>query len=100
MFQIKWTPEAEQRYLEILEFWIAHNQSTSYSLKIIEEVEQTEVLLAVNPLIGVKIAGTKNTIRRIIILKDYSIFYRIKENVVEIVSFWANKMNPEDLKIK
>jgi hypothetical protein len=36
MFEIKWTPEAEKLYLEILEYWINHNKSNIYSLKIIE----------------------------------------------------------------
>lgn len=39
MFEIKWTPEAEKLYFETLEYWINHNKSNSYSLKIIAEVE-------------------------------------------------------------
>ncbi|HAP95582.1 MAG TPA: addiction module toxin RelE, partial [Chryseobacterium sp.] len=39
MFLIKWMPEAEQEYYSNLEFWINHNKSREYSLKIISKVE-------------------------------------------------------------
>lgn len=40
MFKIKWTPEAETLYFETIEYWINHNKSNNYSLKIIAEVER------------------------------------------------------------
>lgn len=42
MFEIKWTTEAETLYFETLEYWINHNKSNAYALKIIEEVERKE----------------------------------------------------------
>lgn len=69
MFEIKWTPEAEVLYLENLEFWINHNKSNSYALKIIDEVERKEKLLAENPYIGLTIEGTKEEVRRVLVLK-------------------------------
>lgn len=59
MFKIKWTPEAEKLYFETLEYWINHNKSNNYSLKIIAEVERKEKLLSNNPFIGAIIFGTK-----------------------------------------
>ncbi len=64
MFQIKWTSEAEKRYLETLEFWIEHNQSSSYSVKIMNEVAFQEKLLSENPYIGHIINLFENEIRR------------------------------------
>ncbi len=91
MFKIKWTPEAEKLYFETLEYWINHNKSNNYSLKIIAEVERKEKLLSANPFIGAIIFGTKEQIRRVLVLENFSIYYRIKETTVEILSFWANK---------
>lgn len=99
MLKIVWTPEAESRYLEILSFWIEHNQSTRYALKIISEVERIEKLMADNPHMGVKVAQTSEEIRRVLILQNFSIFYRVKKSSIEIVSFWENKRNPEDLEL-
>ncbi|MGO4707668.1 type II toxin-antitoxin system RelE/ParE family toxin [Chryseobacterium sp. 2TAF14] len=91
MFEIKWTPEAEKLYLEILEYWINHNKSNIYSLKIIEEVERKEKLLSHNPFIGAIIFGTKEQVRRVLVLENFSMHYRINKTTVEILSFWANK---------
>lgn len=91
MFEIKWTPEAEKLYFETLEFWISHNKSNAYSLKIISEVERKEKLLSYNPFIGAIIFGAKEEVRRVLILDNFSLHYRMQKNTVEILSFWANK---------
>jgi len=91
MFKIKWTPEAKTLYFETLEYWINHNKSNNYSLKIIAEVERKEKLLSANPFIGAIIFGTKEQIRRVLVLENFSIYYRIKKTTVEILSFGPNK---------
>lgn len=96
MLEIKWTPEAETLYLENLEFWINHNKSNTYSLKIIEEVERKEKLLAENPYIGVIIEGTKEEVRRVLVLENFAMFYRVNKLTIEILTFWANRQNPEN----
>lgn len=97
MFKIVWTLEAEERYLEVLQFWIDHNKSAYYSGKIIKEVEKKERLLAHHPLIGVVVETPHATLRKVLVLDNFSIYYRINDHTVEVVSFWANKMNPTDL---
>ena len=99
MFKIKWTDEAKENYFETLQFWIIHNKSSTYSEKIISEVEFKESLLANHPYIGNIIEDTEEEVRRILILNNYSLFYRINVSEIEIISFWANKMNPDDLKL-
>jgi len=49
------------------------------------------------PGIGVQtdIENIKN-----LILGDFSVFYRIKENSIEIVAVWDNKQNPDNLNLK
>lgn len=91
MFEIKWTTEAETLYFETLEYWINHNKSNTYSLKILDEVERKEKLLVNNPFIGAVITGAKDDVRRILILENFSLHYRINKTTIEIVSFWANK---------
>lgn len=95
MFEIKWTLEAETLYFENLEFWIIHNKSSSYSLKIIEEVERKEKLIADNPYIGALVEGTEEEVRRVLVLENFAIHYRINKLTIEVLSFWANKQNPE-----
>lgn len=95
MFEIKWTLEAEKLYFETLEYWINHNKSSTYSLKIIAEVERKEKLLSNNPFIGAIIFGTKEQVRRVLVLENFSIHYRVNKTTVEILSFWANKKDSQ-----
>lgn len=64
-YKIKWTSYASQKYMEVVQYWIEHNQSSQYSLKIINEVEKLEALLKYNPYIGSLITETKENIRRV-----------------------------------
>ena len=52
MWELEWTPQAEIQYYDILSYWVEHNGSNSYSMKIMEEVEKSEDLLMYNPFIG------------------------------------------------
>ncbi len=97
MFEIKWTPEAELLYLETIEYWIENNKSTTYALKIIKEVIRKEKLLAENPFLGSVILEIKE-VRRILILENFSVYYRVRDNTVEVLSFWANKQDNSRLK--
>lgn len=94
MQEINWHPEAEAEYLEILNFWIEHNQSANYSLKIINEVENAEELLKLNPEIGAKVKRSE-ILRRLLILRNFSLFYIFQNNSVTIISFKDNRENPE-----
>ena len=40
MLKIEWTEKAKEQYHNTLQFWINHNQSNEYSLKIVDEVEK------------------------------------------------------------
>ena len=96
MFKIKWTSEAETLYLENLEFWMNHNKSNTCALKIIDEVERKEKLIADNPFIGAFVGGTDEEVRRVLVLENFPIHYRINKSTIEILSFWANKQNPQN----
>jgi len=97
MFEVKWTLEAETLYYETLEYWVNRNQSNTYVLKIINEVERKEKLLSENPFIGAVIIGAKDKVRRVLVLENFSLHYRIQKNTIEIVSFWANKKDSSNL---
>jgi hypothetical protein len=90
MFSIIWMPEAEKEYFSNLEYWIDHNKSEKYSLKIIDEVEKIEDLLMANPYIG-KITNFELEVLKVIILKRFYLYYTIVENTVNIIAFKATK---------
>lgn len=99
MRKVIWTFEAEEQYLKTIEFWIGNNKSTTFSEKLIDEVSYVESLLIENPFIGTPVEKTNNEVRRVLVLTNYSLYYRFIPNAIEIISFWGNKMNSENLKV-
>jgi len=98
MFEIEWTEKAEYLYLEVLEFWINHNNSVNYSKKIIKQVSEKEVYLASNPYAGQEVINIPG-VRYIVVLRKFLIFYRINSMTIQILSFWDGHKNPKDLEL-
>lgn len=90
---IIWTSFAEKEYHEILLYWLEFTLSSQYAERIQNEVLVYEKLLAENPEMGQEVIKEKQ-IRRVIILSNFSMFYRIVENTIEIVSFFDNRQDP------
>ncbi|WP_312390559.1 type II toxin-antitoxin system RelE/ParE family toxin [Chryseobacterium sp.] len=97
MFRLIWSKQAESDYLDILKYWIHHNKSSKYSSKLIEEVGKKERLLSQNPHIGSQseIEGVKF----VLIDKNFSLYYRINDKAIEVLAFWDNRRNPENLNL-
>lgn len=81
----------------ILKYWILHNGSDSYSKKINNEIKKIQTLLLKNPKLGTP--SEIENIRFVLVLRNFSMYYQIKENQIQILSLWDNRRNPEDLDI-
>ena len=97
MFQVEWTKKASKQRVDILEFWIKHNQSETYSKKVFAETLVAEQLLKENPLIGT--VTDLDEIRRILILRNFSMFYNVENRIIKILAFYDNRKNPDELEL-
>jgi plasmid stabilization system protein ParE len=95
--EIIWSPLAKLQLENILEYYVIQNESSTYSLKILSEIEDLLNTLSNSELIG---RLTSNKITRVISMKVYLIFYEINNNQIEIVSFWDNRQDIQNRKIK
>src|SRR6188768_3244878 len=95
--EIIWSDLAKLEFSNVLEFYVLRNGNSDYSLKIIEEVEDLLETLSTNEFIG---RLTSNKINRVIPMKVYLIFYEINSNQIEILSFWDNRQDIKNRKIK
>jgi plasmid stabilization system protein ParE len=77
-FEVNWT-EKELRKLSI-------------------EIEKTLELISINPELFPK-TRTKKSIRRVVITKHNTLYYRKKNKTIEILSFFSNNKNPNNLKL-
>ena len=95
--EIIWSDLAKLEFSNVLEFYFYRNGNSDYSLKLVDEVEDLLDTLSQSEFIG---RLTSNKITRVIPMKAYLIFYEINANKIEILSFWDNRQNPENRKIK
>jgi len=95
--EIVWSELAKLQLANVLEFYVYRNGNSNYSLKILSEVEDLLETLSKAELIG---RLTSNKFTRVISMKVYLIFYEINEDKIEILSFWDNRQEIENRKIK
>ena len=95
--EIVWSELAKLQLANVLEFYVHRNGNSNYSLKILSQVEDLLGTLSKAELIG---RLTSNKVTRVISMKVYLIFYEINGNRIEILSFWDNRQDIENRKIK
>jgi plasmid stabilization system protein ParE len=95
--EIIWFPRARLELIEILDFYFMRNGTMTYSKKLNSTIKKSIRLLANHAEIGVHtdILNVRN-------LKEgnFSIFYEIKPESIEILTIWDNRQNPANLHIK
>lgn len=91
---VKWTRTADLQFAGILEYWVKHNRSVDYSLKLVETVSKTTEQISETPYIH-KVTDFPNT--RAATLGNFSIIYKVADNEIIITAFWDNRQDPEKL---
>ncbi len=96
--KIIWTNKAKVSFAEIIE-----NLDIQWSSKIVNnfvlDTKKTLSQIRNNPFMYVA-TKKNNNIRRGFINKHVSLFYKVKKdnNIIELLLFWSNRKNPNDLK--
>ena len=99
-YEIVWSVEAEKafkaniKYLE--EDW-SENEIANFINKTFDAID----IIKESPLIFKQSLKSKR-IRKAIIVKQISLFYKINNstNTIELITFWNNYKNPKKLKLK
>jgi toxin YoeB len=89
--QIKWTIQAKVDRVNILDFFIKRNQSTTYSQKLNRIFIKEINLISLHPNIGKK--STSLNIR-VKISGNYYIIYMIDKEVIYVLRIWDTRQNP------
>lgn len=92
--RIVWTNTARKARREILEYWIKHNGSPTYSKKLSKLFQKKTAMLQSEHYLG-KPTDFDNI--RVSLVNHFSIFYKVDQNEIIIVGLWDNRRNPEDL---
>lgn len=95
MIKIEWTKKALREFDLIYKFWIEHNKSNLYSEKILDETLRKINVLRNNPKASEEY--TVLGIRRIVILENFSMTYKLVKNEIQIISFFDNRRNQNEI---
>lgn len=92
--RVIWSPLAIKRRREILEYWIKHNRSKTYSRKLNSLFKGAQKLISLHPNIGVP---TNDPKVRHKLVRNYSLFYELGEDAITILTVWDHRRDPSKL---
>jgi len=96
-YQIVWTEKANTERQHILQFWIEHNKSKVFSLKLDKLFITALRDLSKKPTIGRK---TEFENVRVKIVREYLIFYEIVKKELVVLSVWDGRRDKKNFKIR
>jgi plasmid stabilization system protein ParE len=96
-FEIKYSLRALEEQIHLLEYLIK-NFGISKSNEIYKKIEDILKFIAENPEMF-PYSLKKPELRKCVFSKQISIYYRITENYIEIVSFRHNGIDPKKFKL-
>lgn len=92
VYSIIWSPTARLSYYSILEY-LGENWSFREIEAFIDRTEAVINHICDNPLLYPY--SKEGDIHRCVVVKQISLFYRIKEKNIELLVFWDNRQDPK-----
>ena len=93
-WKVKWTNKARNEWVEILNFWITHTQSNSFSKKLNKLLRQNIKTISQYPYIGKQTNQTQVFIK---IVKHYLVYYEVLEDSILILTILDSRRDIESL---
>ena len=97
-YKILWTDFALKELENTIEY-LEENWTEKELQNLALNIEETLKLISQNPELF-QVSEIKKYIRRAIILSHNTMYYRVKNNQIEIISFFSNRQNPKKRKLK
>lgn len=91
---IVWTNTSKIEKRKILQFWVDHNKNSDYSISLNKEINDILDSVSIFHYLG---KPTNFEKIRVIIVRNFSIFYKITDDEILVVGIWDNRQNPEKL---
>ncbi|HEY8928537.1 MAG TPA: type II toxin-antitoxin system RelE/ParE family toxin [Mucilaginibacter sp.] len=90
--EISYTPESKET-LSIIYNFIQGRFGERSANKFLEQVDKIVVLISTQPYMF-KASTVDESVRIGLITKQCSVFYRVRENSIELLFFWDNRQEP------
>lgn len=95
-YNILWTPSALEELEQTIEYLQLHFMDKEIK-KLVQKIESLIEIISQNPFIF-PISESKN-IHKLVILEFNTMYYRVNNGSVEILSFFSNRQSPQKRKI-
>ncbi len=98
-YQVIWTDLAESQ-LDLILQYISENFGYDATLKLLDDVEHTNYLLALQPNIGFvepSLVDCAKVYRCLVINKHDKVIYYVGDDTIEVVVFWDCRQNPKKM---
>jgi|SRR5690606_27199853 len=91
---VVWTKTADIQFVGVLEYWVKRNKSNHYSKKLIRLVANRTKQIAKTPFIY---KSTNFNDIRVASLGNFSIYYKVTDDLIVISAFWDNRQDSKQL---
>ena len=97
-YKILWTDNALKELEKTIEY-LEENWTEKELRNLALQLEETLMLVSRNPNLF-QVSDIKKEIRRVVILSHTTLYYRIGDTQIEIISFFSNRQSPKKRKLK
>lgn len=97
-YKILWTDNALKELEKTIEY-LEENWTEKELRNLALNLEETLTLVSQNPNLF-QVSDIKKEIHRVIVLSHNTLYYRIGNNQIEIISFFSNRQSPKKRKLK
>lgn len=94
--QINWSHRSKQDLISILTY-LEKNWTSQVIEKFLDKVEKKLFLLSEMPYMC-RVSLVRKNVRRCVLTKQIVLYYRVKENEIELITFFDAHQDPEKLK--
>jgi plasmid stabilization system protein ParE len=96
IYSVIWSDEAKTNYKLILEY-LNTKWTQREVINFAKRTEEVVVLIQTDPYLH-KPSAKGKAIRHCVLVKQISLFYRVEQNTIYLITFWDNRQNPNRLK--
>ena len=92
-----WTKEAEDTFNQNIAY-LEEEWSKAVIENFIDKTEEAIAVIEKHPLVFPTV-NKKKGIHKCLVVKQVSLYYRVLENRIDLLTFWNNYQNPKRLKL-
>jgi len=96
-YKVFWTKEAEDTFNQNILF-LGYQWGETVIENFINKTDSAIKTIKENPLLF-PVINKKKAIHKCLVVKQVSLYYVVKENRIDLITFWNNYQNPQKLKL-